>query len=44
MSNIAANDTPSRNMAHYTLAPTWMNLTRLMVGAVTGSFRHQDFY
>jgi hypothetical protein len=41
--NKAANDALSRNMAHFAMAPTWMNLTRLMAGAVTGSFRHKDF-
>ena len=41
--NKSVMDTLSRNMAHYALAPTWMNLTRLMAGAVTGSFRHKDF-
>jgi hypothetical protein len=41
--NKAANDALSRNMAHFALAPTWMNLTRMMAGAVTGGFRHKDF-
>lgn len=41
--NKSVNDTLSRNMAHYAVAPTWMNLPRLMAGAATGSFRHQDF-
>jgi acyl-CoA reductase-like NAD-dependent aldehyde dehydrogenase len=41
--NKSVNDTLSRNMAHYALAPTWMNLTKLMAGAVTGSFKHKDF-
>ncbi len=41
--NKAANDTLSRNMAHYALEPTWMNMARLMGGAVLGGFRHKDF-
>jgi hypothetical protein len=41
--NKAANDALSRNMAHFALAPTWINLTRMMAGAVTGSFRRKDF-
>ncbi len=41
--NKSVNDTLSRNMAHFALAPTWMNLTKLMAGAVTGSFKHKDF-
>jgi acyl-CoA reductase-like NAD-dependent aldehyde dehydrogenase len=41
--NKSVMDTLSRNMAHFALAPTWMNLTRMMAGAVTGGFRHKDF-
>jgi hypothetical protein len=41
--NKSAFDTLSRNMTHFALAPTWMNLTRMMAGAVTGSFKHKDF-
>jgi acyl-CoA reductase-like NAD-dependent aldehyde dehydrogenase len=41
--NKSVNDTLSRNMAHFSLAPTWMNLTRMMAGAVAGNFRHKDF-
>ena len=41
--NKSVNDTLSRNMAHFALAPTWMNLTKLMTGAVTGSLKHKDF-
>jgi acyl-CoA reductase-like NAD-dependent aldehyde dehydrogenase len=41
--NKAAFDTLSRNMTRYSLAPTWMNLTRMMAGAVSGSFRRKDF-
>jgi acyl-CoA reductase-like NAD-dependent aldehyde dehydrogenase len=41
--NKSAFDTLSRNMARFSLAPTWINLTRLMAGAVTGSFRRKDF-
>jgi hypothetical protein len=41
--NKSVNDTLSKNMAHYAMAPTWMNLTKLMAGAVAGSFKHKDF-
>ena len=41
--NKSVMDTLPRNMAHFALAPTWMNLTRMMAGAVTGGFRHKDF-
>lgn len=41
--NKSVNGTLSKNMAHYALAPTWMNLTRLMAGAVAGPFKHKDF-
>ena len=41
--NKSVNDTLSKNMAHFALAPTWMNMTRLMAGTVTGSFKHKDF-
>jgi acyl-CoA reductase-like NAD-dependent aldehyde dehydrogenase len=41
--NKSAFDTLSRNMARFSLAPTWINLTRLMTGAITGSFRQKDF-
>jgi hypothetical protein len=41
--NKSVFDTLSRNMTHFALAPTWMNITKLMAGAVTGSFRHKDF-
>jgi hypothetical protein len=43
MENSSPNNALSRNMAHFALAPTWMNLTRMMAGVVTGSFRHKDF-
>ena len=41
--NKAAFDSLLRNMSQFALAPTWMNLTKLMAGAVVGSLRHQDF-
>ncbi len=41
--NRADMNAMSRNMAHYAVSPTWMNLTRLMAGAVAGRFRHKDF-
>jgi hypothetical protein len=41
--NKSAFDALSRNMSRFALAPTWMNLTRMMAGAVTGSFRRKDF-
>ena len=31
------------SMAAFSLAPTWMNLTKLMAGAVVGNFRGKDF-
>ena len=39
----SVNDALTRNMAHFALAPIWMNLTKLMAGAVTASFRPKDF-
>jgi acyl-CoA reductase-like NAD-dependent aldehyde dehydrogenase len=41
--NKAAFDHMALNMARYAVAPTWMNLTKLMAGAVADSFRHKDF-
>jgi acyl-CoA reductase-like NAD-dependent aldehyde dehydrogenase len=41
--NKSVFDTLSKNMAHYALAPTWMNLTKLMAGAVAGNFKGKDF-
>ena len=41
--NKSVNDTLSKNMAYFAMAPTWMNLTKLMAGAVTSSFKHKDF-
>jgi hypothetical protein len=41
--NKSAFDALSKNMAHYAMAPTWMNLTKLMGGAVAGHFKHKDF-
>jgi hypothetical protein len=41
--NKSVNDTLSKNIAHYALAPTWMNLTKLMAGAVAGNFKRKDF-
>lgn len=31
------------NMTQFALAPTWMNMTKLMAGAVAGGFKHKDF-
>ena len=41
--NKSVMDTLSRNMAHFALAPTWMNMTKLTAGAVIGGFKHKDF-
>jgi acyl-CoA reductase-like NAD-dependent aldehyde dehydrogenase len=41
--NKSAFETLSKNMAHYALAPTWMNLTKLMAGTVAGHLKHKDF-
>jgi hypothetical protein len=41
--NKSVNDALSRNMAHFSMAPTWMNMTKMMAGAVTGNFRQKDF-
>ncbi len=41
--NKSVNNTLSKNMAHYSLAPTWINLTKLMAGAVSGNFKSKDF-
>lgn len=43
MTNKQVFDNLASNMARYSLAPTWMNLTKLMAGAVVGSFKHKDF-
>ena len=42
MTNKQVFENLSSNMARYALAPTWMNLTKLMAGAVVGSFKHKD--
>ena len=41
--NKTAFDHLAVHMTDYALAPTWMNLTRLMGGAVIDSFRGKDF-
>jgi hypothetical protein len=41
--NKKVNDTLSRNMAQYALAPTWKNLSKLMAGTIAGTFRKRDF-
>ena len=43
MTNKQVFDDLSANMGRYSLAPTWRNLTKLMAGAVVGSFKHKDF-
>ncbi len=42
-SNQRAFDRLSRNMTRYAIAPTWMNLTRLVAGAVPAGFSRRDF-
>lgn len=41
--NKSVNDTLSINMAKFAIAPTWINLTKLMAGAVAGSLKGKDF-
>ncbi len=41
--NKSAMDSLSKNMAAYSLAPTWMNLTKMMGGAIVGTFKRKDF-
>ena len=41
--NKAVTDALSKNMSTYALAPTWKNLTKLMAGAVAGTFKKRDF-
>ncbi len=41
--NKTAFDRMATNMARYAVEPNWMNLIRLMGGAVAGSLRHKDF-
>ncbi len=41
--NKTAFDHMAENMARYAVEPSWMNLTRLMGGAIKDSFRHKDF-
>jgi hypothetical protein len=41
--NQAAFDHLATNMARYAMSPTWMNLTRLMGGAIVDSFKGKDF-
>ena len=41
--NKSVMDGLSRNMARFALAPTWMNLTKMMAAAVAGSLKGKDF-
>jgi acyl-CoA reductase-like NAD-dependent aldehyde dehydrogenase len=41
--NKAAFDHMATNMARYAMSPTWMNITRLMGGAIVDSFKGKDF-
>ena len=41
--NKAAFDSMALNMASYSLSPSWMNLTKLMAGAIIGGFSGKDF-
>ena len=36
-------DKLAANMARFSMAPTWMNMTKLMAGAVAGTFKGKDF-
>ena len=35
-------DNLAANMARFSMAPTWMNLTKMMAGAVIGGFKHKE--
>ena len=41
--NKTVMDNLSKNMAQYAMAPTWMNLTKMMAGAVVGGCKPKDF-
>lgn len=41
--NKSVNNTLSKNMAIYGTDPSWMNLTKLIAGAVAGGFKKKDF-
>ena len=41
--NKSVSATMFKNMSHYSLAPTWMKLTKMMAGAITGNFKRKDF-
>jgi acyl-CoA reductase-like NAD-dependent aldehyde dehydrogenase len=41
--NKSANDTLTKNMALYSINPTWKNLFKLMAGAISGTFKKKDF-
>ncbi len=43
MTNKGAFDCIASNMATFSMAPTWMNMTKLMAGAVAGNFSRKDF-
>ena len=43
ISNKAAFDTLALGMAQFSVDPGWMNLIKLMGGAITGSFKKRDF-
>jgi hypothetical protein len=41
--NKAAFDTLARGMARFSVDPGWINLIRLIGGAITESFKKRDF-
>ena len=43
MTNKGAFDRLASHMAQFSMAPTWMNMTKLMAGAVAGNFSRKDF-
>ena len=43
MTNKSVFDKLASNMARFSMAPTWMNMTKLMAGAVVGTFKKRDF-
>jgi acyl-CoA reductase-like NAD-dependent aldehyde dehydrogenase len=43
MTNKGAFDTLATNMTRYAVEPGWLNLFRLMMGAIAGGFKGKDF-
>jgi hypothetical protein len=43
VTNKKAFDHVGTNMANFAIAPTWMNMTKIMGTAIVDSFRKKDF-